>query len=129
LLKFLINFRDRTSQQLTTTSNEEDSHFKLVDFMIQFLQQNLAPFENANFFKSVIPLTASSLLVKCYEVESTGANLHDNKMFEVPSNLRYHELQDHVNKKYGNLMTQLSYIDEQDEQITLDSDLVLKKAV
>ena len=97
--------------------------------MIQFLQQNLAPFENANFFKSVIPLTASSLLVKCYEVESTGAYLHDNKMFEVPSNLRYHELQDHVNKKYGNLMTQLSYIDEQDEQITLDSDLVLKKAV
>ena len=67
--------------------------------------------------------------MKCYEVESNGAYLHDNKMFEAPSNIRYHELQDLVNKKYGNQMTQLSYIDEQDEQITIDSDLVLKKAV
>jgi hypothetical protein len=124
----LISFRDRTSQQLTST-NEEDSQFKLVDFMIQFLQQNLVPFENANYFKSVVPLTTSSLIVKCYEVESNGAYLHDNKMFEVQSNIRYLDLQDLVNKKYGNLMTQLSYIDEQDEQITIDSDLVLKKAI
>ena len=60
--------------------------------MIQFLQQNLEPFENANYFKSVIPLITSSLIVKCYEVESNGAYHHDNKMFEVPSNIRYHEL-------------------------------------
>ena len=97
--------------------------------MIQFLQQNLVPFENANYFKNVVPLTASSLIVKCYEVESNGAYLHDNKMFEVQSNIRYLDLQDLVNKKYGNLMTQLSYIDEQDEQVTIDSDLVLKKAI
>ena len=34
-----------------------------------------------------------------------------------------------INKKYGNTLTQLSYIDESDEQITIDSDLVLMKAV
>lgn len=50
-------------------------------------------------------------------------------MFEVPSNIKYFELQDLVNKKYGNILAQLSYIDEYDEQITIDSDLVLTKAI
>jgi hypothetical protein len=34
-----------------------------------------------------------------------------------------------VNHKYGNTLTQLSYIDEFDEQITIDSDMVLMKAI
>ena len=50
-------------------------------------------------------------------------------MFEVPSNIKYRELQDIINKKYGNQLTQVSYIDEFEEQITIDSDMVLMKAI
>jgi hypothetical protein len=39
----------------------------------------------------------------------------DNKMFEISSNIKYIELQEIVNKKYGNALIQMSYIDEQDE--------------
>lgn len=36
-------------------------------------------------------------------------------MFEISSNIKYIELQEIVNKKYGNALIQMSYIDEQDE--------------
>lgn len=39
----------------------------------------------------------------------------DNKMFEISSNIKYIELQEIVNKKYGNALIQMSYIDEQTE--------------
>lgn len=50
-------------------------------------------------------------------------------MFEVPSNLKYKDLQELVNKKYGNTPIQMSYINEYEEQLTIDSDLVLSKAM
>lgn len=50
-------------------------------------------------------------------------------MFEVPSSIKYLELQELVNTKYGGVPTQISYFDEYDEQITVDSDLVLAKAI
>ena len=50
-------------------------------------------------------------------------------MFEIPSNMKYAELQDFINKKYGNSLTLLTYIDEYGEQISIDSDLVLMKAI
>jgi hypothetical protein len=36
-------------------------------------------------------------------------------MFEVTSSIKYPELQDIVNKKYANVFTQISYINEHDE--------------
>lgn len=50
-------------------------------------------------------------------------------MFEVTSSVKYLELQDIVNKKYANVFTQISYINEHDEQLTIDSDMVLNKAI
>jgi hypothetical protein len=50
-------------------------------------------------------------------------------MFEIPSNIKYYELQDMVNKKYANSTTQLAFVNEHDEQMTIDSDLVMTRAI
>jgi hypothetical protein len=57
----------------------------------------------------------TTIMVKCFEADSHSSMLQDNKLFEVASTIKYPELQEIVNKKYGNSLTQLSYIDEQDE--------------
>lgn len=66
------------------------------------------------------------MLVKTFDNDSY---MQDNKIFEAPSNIKYKELQELVNKKYNNLPIQMTYIDEYEEQITIDSDLVLNKAL
>lgn len=54
-----------------------------------------------------------TVLVKCFDVES--AINQDNKMFEILSTTKYKELQELVNKKYGNVPILLAYIDEMNE--------------
>jgi hypothetical protein len=41
------------------------------------------------------------ILVKTFEADGNGYN-QDNKMFEMPCNIRYKDLQETVNKKYNN---------------------------
>mgnify|MGYP001806958753 CR=1 FL=1 len=65
--------------------------------------------------------------MKTFEVDNNGYN-QDNKMFEVPSDIRYKDLQETVNKKYNNLPIHISILDEYGENLTVDSDLVLSKA-
>lgn len=36
----------------------------------------------------------------------------DNKMLEAPSNIKYKELQDLINKKYNNLPIHMAFLDE-----------------
>lgn len=43
--------------------------------------------------------------------------------------ITYRELQETVNKKYGNVPMLIQHIDEFNDAITIDSDLVLSKAV
>lgn len=50
------------------------------------------------------------MLVKCYEGDSDN-----RKLFEVPSNIRYLELQELVNQKFGGQPMQMSYLDEFDD--------------
>lgn len=67
------------------------------------------------------------LYVKCFDDE---AQLHlDNKLFEVPADIRYIELQEIVNKKYNNSPMLIQYIDEANDKVTIDSDLVLQRAI
>jgi hypothetical protein len=67
------------------------------------------------------------IIVKCFDVDNYA--LPDNRMLEVPSNINYKSLQELVNKKYDNIPIQMHYIDENEDQITVDSDLVLQKAM
>jgi hypothetical protein len=53
----------------------------------------------------------------------------DNKLFEIPQNISHKDLQELVNSKYNNFPIQMSYIDEQGEPITIDSDFVLERAI
>jgi len=96
--------------------------------MIQFLQQTLLQFEGPLADSYNLAL-GTMIFVKCFEADNLAGQLQDNKLFEVPSSIKYIELQDTINKKYGGVPTQLSYIDEHEEQITIDSDLVLQKAI
>jgi hypothetical protein len=68
-----------------------------------------------------------TLLIKCVDTE-TFYN-PEIKLFEVPSNIKYKEMQELVNKKYNNTPIKMIYINEQDERITIDSDLVLSKTI
>lgn len=47
----------------------------------------------------------------------------------MPTNTPYRDLQDLVNKKYNNHPHLISYVDELEELVTIDSDLVLQKAI
>lgn len=122
LLKFFISFRDRTA------GNPDEPQTKLAEFMVQFLQPIVLQFEGPLADSYNLAL-GTMLLVKCFEADSLPGALQDNKLFEVPSSVKYLELQDIINKKYGGMPTQLSFIDEQEETITIDSDLVLQKAI
>ena len=66
------------------------------------------------------------MLIKTFENDSYQP---DNKIFEAPSNIKYKELQELINKKYNNLPIHMAFLDEDNEQITIDSDLALSKAV
>ena len=98
----------------------EDQQIKLVEFMIQFLQSFLQPFEEGLLKKQGGFLSHSlssplTMIVKCFEADQSSSYIQDNKMFEVTSSIKYLELQDIVNKKYANVFTQISYINEHDE--------------
>lgn len=57
------------------------------------------------------------IIVKCFETDHLNQQsfIQDNKMFEVASNIRFYDLQDLVNKKYGNALTQLAFVNGHDE--------------
>ena len=71
----------------------------------------LQPFEEGYLKKQGLGLITHSLttpltiIVKCFEADQGSSFIQDNKMFEVNSAIKYAELQDIVNKKYGNVLT------------------------
>lgn len=75
---------------------------------------------------SLAGMPGSLILVKCIE---TGSYVEDNKLFEMSTTTSYRELLDIITKKYNNHPHLISYLDEQEEYVTIDSDLVLQKAV
>eukprot|EP00347_Sterkiella_histriomuscorum_P022084 403331737 len=134
VLKFFQNLRNKTWQ---IGFDQDDSQVKYLEFIIQFLQQTLLPFEaesqgysqigSSRFqINDRISQPSFMMLIKTYDNDSY---VQDNKIFEIPSNIKYKELQELINKKYNNQPIQMAYIDEDNEQITFDSDLVLNKAL
>ncbi|CDW88478.1 UNKNOWN [Stylonychia lemnae] len=136
VLKFFNNLRNRIYQ---IGYEIDDSQIKYSEFIIQFLQQTLMPFEvefpnyGSSSFQHMMNSKVNSelgpsymMLVKCFDSDQYA---QDNKIFEAPANIRYKDLQELMNKKYNNLPIQMKYIDEYTEQITIDSDLVLNKAI
>ena len=71
-----MNFKDRT---LSIGSGAEEAQIKLAEFMIQFLQQTLQPFDEQNNYGAnivggsryqSIGSSSMTILVKCFDIES-----------------------------------------------------------
>ena len=67
------------------------------------------------------------VLTKCFEAIDYPNG--DNRIFEVPVNCSYLELQNTVDKAYGGQSMIIQYVDEQEETITIDTDYPLKRCI
>lgn len=70
----------------------------------------------------------STFNVMCYSLRQDGIEPMPNRMLEIPCRFTYNQLQDTIDAKY-NLPVQLQYIDDDQQDILVDSDLVLKRAI
>lgn len=73
VLRFFISLRDRAGGiSMTYASAVEEQQIKLIDFMIQFLQQTLLPFEDSSQLMlrtGPLGLSSTSIIVKCFEAD------------------------------------------------------------
>jgi hypothetical protein len=83
--------------------------------------------ESTNSISNSLGSPNGRIIVKTFEADV--AYNQDNKLFEMPANIRYKDLQETINKKYNNQPIHISIIDEYEESLTVDSDLVLQKAI
>lgn len=49
--------------------------------------------------------------MKCFDADAYSSQ--DNKLFEVPSSIKYQEFQEAVNKKYSNQPILIQFVDEE----------------
>lgn len=63
----------------------------------------------------------------CYSI-GEGLDHMANRMLEIPYKTPYKQLQDIINNKY-NIPVQIQYIDDDENNVLVDSDLVLRRAI
>ncbi len=98
--------------------------------MALFLE-NVLTETNTSFNKFKVK-TEGVLLVRCYTIGGQEQEFFQNqgdRLFEVSSNVTYDQLQQQVDNKFFTQATIIQYIGEEDQQVVVDSDLVLRKAV
>ena len=96
--------------------------------MADFLDKILL--EKSTGLRKYLNQTDGVILCRCYPAggENDFANQGD-RIFEVGSQVNFMELQELVDQKFGVSGALIQYIGELDEDVTVDSDFVLKKAI
>lgn len=108
-----------------------ESHAKeyvIADQMALFLDTVLV--ESSTGFNKFASKNEGVLLVRCYSIggnEGEFTNQGD-RLFEVSTGINYAQLQQTVDQKFFTAGTIIQYIGEEDQQVVIDSDLVLRKA-
>lgn len=91
--------------------------------MVLFLEQaessSSIPASDDEFLKS-----NATIPVICYSLGGDALQ-QANKMLEVPCKITYKQLQEAIDARY-NLPVQILYINNDDDQVQVDSDFVLK---
>ena len=122
--------QSRSKTHQTVEAVKESKEYQFATHMAKFLDNLLQ--EKGTSLNKYLSQTDGVFLCHCFAAggqPTDTTNPQGDRIFEVESQIKYEQLQQQVDQKFSTQGSLIQYIGELDDNVTVDSDLVLKKAV